>query len=106
MKNRLDEVVYIVRRDRVVETRIRDLDPREFTQCTVTAAGNNAPTFFRNGRKIWALSTSQAWPVCSFASEKTAAQVLDELLADDFECSDLLAFRSRADAEQCLREMA
>lgn len=105
MKNRLDEVVFVVRRGCVVETRIRDLDPREFAQCTTTAAGN-APTFFRNGRKIWALSTSQAWPVCSLASEKTAAQVLDELLADDFWCSDVLAFRSRADAEQCLREMA
>ncbi|WP_186074202.1 hypothetical protein [Burkholderia gladioli] len=105
MKNRLDEVVYVVRRGRVVETRIRDLDPREFAQCTATAAGS-APTFFRNGRKIWTLSTGQARPVCSFASEKTAAQVLDDLLADDFEVSDLLAFRSRADAEQCLREMA
>ncbi len=55
--NRLDEVVYVVRRGRVVETRIsNNLDPREFARCTVTAAGST-PTFFRNGRKIWALST-------------------------------------------------
>ncbi len=103
--SRLDEVVFIVERDRIIKARIRDIDPREFAQCTATLAGT-APTFFRSGAEVWALSTAQAWPVCAFASEDAAAGVLDELLADDFWESDLLAFRTRAEAEECFREIS
>jgi len=102
--SKLDQVVFVIENDQIVESTIRDLSG--YIDETTTPAGV-APRFHVRGTELWTWGKNGNNPRCvnKYDSAEEAEDALEDTFLYDFwNCSEILAFTVRADAEKFMKE--
>lgn len=113
--SKLDQVVFLIHGNEIIESSIRDLDGRRmadgscisFIDETTTPLGI-APRYHLRGNELWSWGHRGNFPrrIYEYETEAEAQEALEDTFADDFwSASDILAFPDREGAEDCLREI-
>lgn len=102
--SKLDTIVYLIENGAVVESSIRNLDG--YIDETTTPHGI-APRFHTRGTELWTWGHNGNDPhrVDTYDTKAEAEEALEDTFYYDFwNCDSILAFKTRAEAEQFLAE--
>lgn len=104
--SKLDQVVFVIENDQIIEGAIRDFCG--FIDETTTPHGV-APRFHVRGTELWTWGPQGQFPRCvnSFDTEAEAIEAMEDHHAHDFwNCDRILACKTRADAEDLVKQIA
>ena len=99
----LDQVVFVVEGEKIIEDRIRNFSG--YIDETTTPYGIG-PRFHLRDNELWNWGHAGNHPrlVRKYESEEEAQQALEATFEYDFWASDIVAFKSREDAQQFLND--
>lgn len=100
--SKLDQLAYVIEDGKVIERKIRDFTG--FIEETTTPQGV-APRYHTRGNELWTWGHAGNFPkiVRSFETEGLAEQALEDTFLSDFwNCQEITAFETRAQAENAL----
>jgi hypothetical protein len=103
--SKLDETVFVIENDEIVECKISDLDG--YIDITTTPRGV-APRLHLRDNELWSwgVQGNSPYKIREFETEEQAQEALEDRFADDFwECYSITAFSTREAAEKCLAEL-
>jgi len=103
--SKLDQVVFVIEGDEIIEGTIRSFDG--YIDETTTPLGVSARYHVREN-ELWTWGHAGNFPrlVRAYETEAEAIEALEDTFADDFwNCSEILAFATREAAEECLAQL-
>jgi hypothetical protein len=103
MRN-IDQIVFVIEGQGIIEGPIRSFTG--YIEETTTPLGV-LPKIHVRGRELWTWGHKGQFPrmLDRFESEEMAVAAMEDAQVDDFWASDILAFRTRDEAEQALSDL-